>query len=130
MMQSEKLYRMKKNLAFLCRCIRHILRIPGVIINRLRLHMMLFINNVQYQSIHSNGMPYFCVAVSGTCMIGKNFQMNNGLRFNPIGYPYPCTVYVGKEAKLIIGNNVGISQASIICHQSIEIQDNVKIGGV
>lgn len=55
--------------------------------------------------------------------------MNNGLRFNPIGFVQPCTIYVNKDAQLTIGNNVGISQASIICHYCIEIQNNVKIGG-
>ena len=90
---------------------------------------MLFINNVQYKSIHSNGLPYFCVAISGKCSIGENLKLNNGLRFNPIGFPQPCTIYVASGAELSIGDNVGISQASIICHYMVEIQSNVKIGG-
>lgn len=95
----------------------------------IRLRLMLIINNVKYESIHSNGLPYFCVGFTGKCRIGKNFSMNNGLRFNPIGFPQPCTIYVAERAALTIGDNVGISQTSIICHNEIEIQDNVKIGG-
>lgn len=60
---------------------------------------------------------------------GHNFSMNNGLRYNPIGFPQPCTIYVGSNAILTIGNNVGISQTSIICHKEIEIKNNVKMGG-
>ncbi len=111
------------------RGIRHIFRKIGDGRDWLRLHYMLYINGVEYKSIHSHGMPYFCVGVSGKCSIGKDFCMNNGLRFNPIGYPQPCIIYVGEHARLSIGNHVGMSQASVICHKEIEIQDYVKIGG-
>lgn len=120
----------KLSLPFMLRCIRRAFRLVGESYDKMRLHLMLVINNVKYGSIHSNGMPYFCVGLSGVCRIGKNFSMNNGLRFNPIGFPQPCTIYVGEGARLTIGDNVGISQASIICHKDIEIQDNVKMGGV
>jgi acetyltransferase-like isoleucine patch superfamily enzyme len=36
---------------------------------------------------------------------------------------------VDKEAVLKIGENVGISQTALICHTSIKILNNVKIGG-
>lgn len=61
--------------------------------------------------------------------MGDNLSLNNGLRFNPIGFPQPCCIVVTDDAELRIGNNVGLSQASIICHYSITIGDNVKIGG-
>ena len=120
---------MKKNVAFSLRCFRRLLRMLGEVFDSIRLKLMLFVNNVEYKNIHSNGLPYFCVGLTGRCRIGKNFSMNNGLRFNPIGFPQPCTVYVAEGAVLTIGDNVGISQASIICHKEIDIHDNVKIGG-
>ena len=40
-----------------------------------------------------------------------------------------CTFFVGKEAQLVIGNNVGISQTALICHKKIIIGNDVKIGG-
>ena len=119
-----------KIIPLLLRGLRRIFRLCSETFDYVRLRMMLFINGVHYKSIHSNGLPYFCVGLTGKCIIGKNFTMNNGLRFNPIGFPQPCIVYVGENAKLVIGDNVGISQAAIICHKEIEIQDNVKIGGV
>lgn len=119
----------KLSLPFFLRCMRRIFRMVGELFDAIRLRYTLFINNVTYGSIHSNGVPYFCVGLSGVCRIGKNFCMNNGLRFNPIGFPQPCTIYVGEGAKLTIGDNVGVSQASIICHKEIEIQNDVKIGG-
>lgn len=121
---------MKKRIAFFLRCVRRMFRILGEDYDAFRLKLMLFINHVEYKDIHSNGLPYFCVGLTGTCRIGRNFSMNNGLRFNPIGFPLPCTVYVGEGAMLSIGDNVGMSQSSIICHYAVEIQDNVKFGGV
>lgn len=111
------------------RIIRRFLRTCACCITWFQVKIMLLTNNVNYKSIHSNGLPYFCVGVKACCRIGYNLNLNNGLRFNPIGFPQPCTIYVADDAELIIGDNVGISQASIICHRRIEIQDNVKIGG-
>lgn len=119
-----------KYMALLIRALRRIPRIFLEMNNRIRLKISLFINQVEYKSIHSNGLPYICVAPSGRCIIGKNLHMNNGLRFNPIGFPQPCTLYVANNARLTIGDNAGMSQTSIICHKEIEIQINVKFGGV
>jgi acetyltransferase-like isoleucine patch superfamily enzyme len=69
------------------------------------------------------------VAIGGYMKVGDNFTMNNFIDGNPIGCHDPCTFFVDKGAKLIIGNNVGISQAALICHLSIEIEDYVKLGG-
>jgi acetyltransferase-like isoleucine patch superfamily enzyme len=84
--------------------------------------------NVKFKNIQTNGLPYVMVALGGRFSIGQNFKMNNGLIGNPIGRPQKCTFIVDRNARLIIGNNVGISQAAIICHDSI-IGNNTKIGG-
>ncbi len=94
-----------------------------------RIRLSLVLNNVQHEKITCHGIPYLAVIPSGKCIIGNNFTMNNGLRFNPIGYPQPCMIVVAKDAILTIGKNVGISQTSIVCHHSISIGDNVKMGG-
>lgn len=120
---------MKQYVALGSRCVRRGFRMLGGWMTSVRLWIMLFINQVEHRSIHCNGMPYFCVSPSGCCIIGDHFSINNGLRFNPIGYPQPCIIYVGNNANLVIGKNVGISQTSIICHYHIEIKDNVKCGG-
>lgn len=120
---------MKRLLSLALRGLRRFTRLAGKAVVYFRLHCTLFINNVNYKSIHSHGLPYFCVSLSGKCTIGKNLNLNNGLRFNPIGFPQPCIFYVGDNASLSIGDNVGMSQSAIICHKCIEIHDNVKIGG-
>lgn len=86
-------------------------------------------NNVNYTSFGTSGIPYVMVARGGKFKIGFNFIMNNGIKGNPIGSYRKCTFFVDRNAELIIGNNVGISQTALICHKKIIIGDNVKIGG-
>lgn len=86
-------------------------------------------NNIKFSSFKTTGVPYIMVANNGVCAIGKNFSMNNGIKGNPIGSYRKCTIFVDRNAKLIIGENVGISQTALICHKSITIHDYVKIGG-
>lgn len=87
-------------------------------------------NNVEYSSFRTRGVPYVMVAMkSRGIKIGDNFSMNNGLKNNPIGCPQSCTFWVGENASIIIGKNVGISQTALISHCDITIGNNVKIGG-
>ncbi|AYQ31762.1 acyltransferase [Runella sp. SP2] len=86
-------------------------------------------NKVIYANFKCIGTPYVMVAKGGSFSIGKNFSMNNGISGNPIGCYDRCTFFVDRGAKLSIGDNVGMSQAALICHQSITIGNYVKIGG-
>lgn len=86
-------------------------------------------NNISYSSFKTNGVPYVSIAVGGICKVGMNLSMNNGAAGNPIGCFERCTFFVDKGAELNIGDNLGISQAAIVCHLKISIGNNVKIGG-
>lgn len=92
-------------------------------------HILFKCNGIKYCSFRTNGIPYVMVARGGKCFIGNNFAMNNGIKGNPIGSYRKCTIFVDKNAELKIGNNVGISQTALICHKSITIGNDVKIGG-
>lgn len=61
-------------------------------------------------------------------IIGDNFLFTSGEVINPIARNICGAIFVNKGAVLKIGNNVGISSASLRCNKRIEIQDNVKIG--
>lgn len=91
--------------------------------------LILYGNNVLFDSFRTSGVPYVMVARGGKLIIGKNFAMNNGIKGNPIGCYEKCTFFIDRGAVLTIGNNVGISQTALICHKSITIGNNVKIGG-
>ena len=77
----------------------------------------------------SKGIPLVDVSLLGKFIVGKNFKMNNGKRYNRIGRQQQCIFSVGNKAQLKIGNNVGMSSTAIICKKNIRIGDFVKIGG-
>lgn len=99
------------------------------VIDQLACQIIFWGNNVTYISFKTRGIPFVSVAIGGTCTLGKNLIMNNGVKGNPIGCYDRCTFFVDRGAKLTIGDNVGISQTALICHKSITIDNHVKIGG-
>ena len=87
-------------------------------------------NGVQYKNdIVLNGLPIIDVHRTGICNIGKGCIINSGNNFNRIGRNQRSILVVGQDAKLIIGDNLGISSSAIIAHNLIVIGNNVKIGG-
>lgn len=86
------------------------------------------INRVNFDhGIRSKGIPY--LSIQGSFNVGKNFRINNVMRGNPIGRQSKCIFIVRKNAQLLVGNNVGMSGTTIVCHKKITIGNFVKIGG-
>lgn len=93
-------------------------------------HIIMNLNGVTIRKgFKSRGIPIVNVSLTGTFILGKNFTMNNGERYNPIGRQKKCLFFVGKNAELEIGDYVGMSSTSIVCEKHIRIGDFVKIGG-
>jgi acetyltransferase-like isoleucine patch superfamily enzyme len=90
---------------------------------------IFYVNNVKHTTFTSIGIPKINIGIGGQCTIGDNFKMNNFEMSNPIGRFSRCSIVVSKKGKLIIGDNVGISSTAIVCHNHIEIGNNVNIGG-
>lgn len=74
-----------------------------------------------------NGIIY--IINKGIIKIGQNFIANSSKYSNPIGGDDILRIVVCKNGHLIIGNNVGISNSTIVCWKQIEIGDYVFIGG-
>lgn len=91
--------------------------------------LIFYGNGVEFSTYQSNGWPKVNVGVGGKCILGKNFKSNNREIANPIGRFNRCSIIVGRNAKLIIGDNVGISSTAIVCHELVTIGNNVNIGG-
>ena len=77
----------------------------------------------------SNGIPITAISLKSKVIFGKNFVMNNGMYYNMIGRQQPCFFIVPYGGLLKIGDNVGISSTAFVCWNTIEIGNNVKIGG-
>ena len=92
-------------------------------------YWIFYSNGVKFSSFRSHGIPKVNISLGAKCFIGANFIMNNRESSNPIGRFHSCSIIVAKEGNLVIGNNVGMSSTAIVCHNKIEIGDNVNLGG-
>lgn len=64
-----------------------------------------------------------------TITIGDYFSLANSLLENPAGASHPTVLAaVRKDARLVIGNHVGISGAILFAFREITVGDYVKIG--
>lgn len=61
--------------------------------------------------------------------IGNDFRVNSGSFFNNIGRQQQTSLVCRERGRLTIGDNVGISASTIVCHDSITIGSNVRFGG-
>ena len=66
--------------------------------------------------------------IRGKFSIGDNLYFSSGDGVNPIAGNAQGAVYVESDAKLEIGNDVGMSCTRIWCHESVTIGNHVKIG--
>lgn len=77
------------------------------------------------KNLKIQGIPYFY----GDVKLGDNCIINSGKKFNMIGGD-SCTLFrTHNNAKIIIGNNVGISNSTFVASKDINIEDDVLIGG-
>lgn len=82
---------------------------------------------VKFCGFKTFGIPYLYVK-NGSVKIGDKFKMYNGFTGNIIGRQQKC-IFIANGGFLSIGNNVGISSTTFICHHQIHIGNNVRIGG-
>lgn len=76
------------------------------------------------------GTPVIFNSSRATLSIGNNVTIKSSFMSNLVGlYSRSIIVTRDHEAKIIIGDNVGISGATIYARNSIEIGDNCLIGG-
>lgn len=88
------------------------------------------LNGVEFErDFIGYGIPVVNVSAKGKMSIGNRFMFNSGKYYNMVGRQQPCYFIVADHAHLNIGNNVGLSSVAIVCHNYVEIGDNVKIGG-
>ncbi|SHJ70772.1 Hexapeptide repeat of succinyl-transferase [Maribacter aquivivus] len=66
--------------------------------------------------------------VMGELKVGNHFNMISGIMTNALGRNLKSTLRVDLGAKIIIGDNVGMSCVSIWSKEEIIIGDNVKLG--
>lgn len=120
---------MQKLLVFISKAYKKIIYFIYIPFDRAFTFFVLYSNGCEFTNFCSHGSPKINVGIGGKFKIGKDFKINNRESANPIGRFHRCSIIVGKKGNLIIGKNVGMSSTAIVCHQKIEIGDNVNLGG-
>lgn len=95
------------------------------IINRINIKRYNILCN--YKKISINGKVFF--SGNKNIYIGDYVKINSGKHYNAIGGDIRTILIAAPTGKIVIDNNVGISNAAIISHNSVTIEKNVKIGG-
>jgi len=60
---------------------------------------------------------------------GAGVTVNSGPGFNPVGAWRQTVIDVSRDATLTIGDNVGLSNCTIVAQRSVSIGDETRIGG-
>ncbi len=69
------------------------------------------------------------IAPPNRIVIGSKFHCNSGKYHTPIGGDTVARLVIKEEGNIVIGNNVGISNATIVSAKKIVIGNDVLIGG-
>ena len=97
------------------------------IINKIYNTIVLKRNSVQFKSFPCIRGRIFISGCGIT--LGSGVRINSGLKYNPIGGQDVCMLVTHNNGAIVIGNNVGISNSTIVARKSVVIEDDVMIGG-
>lgn len=107
------------------------MKLKGIVITPLYTpfaKVVFYLNDVKFKKkLKVLGLMNVKVTRRGKVVIGNNFRVNSGHKYNVIGRQQKTIFWV--EGELTIGNNVGISSTALICNHKITIGDDVKLGG-
>jgi len=75
------------------------------------------------------GLPKILISPNSTITIGDRFENRNWWESNPLGINHPTIICTwAKGAKIVIGNDVGISGGAIVAAKKVTIGDGTLIG--
>ncbi len=95
--------------------------------NNLHNMIVLYKENVKTINYNINGRVF--IRNKGKITLGRNFRANSGRHYNPIGGDSILRLICYENAKLDIGNNVGMSNLTIVCKNEITLGNNILLGG-
>ena len=76
-----------------------------------------------------NGPILLRVHPSAHLSIGRDCRLYSGFRANPVGGHGRLSLWVGRDASLEIGDNVGMSNCTVVAQLHVVIGSGTRIGG-
>ena len=105
--------------------IKNIVYAPYIVLNRLQYAM----KHVKVGKNHTtNGVLCIRVHKGGSVTMGNDVRINSRAKANPIGAGDRTYFQVLRDAKLVIGDNVGLSNCAITTAKQVIIGNHVRIG--
>ncbi len=93
------------------------------------LRLLLRSNGVSFgRRCRAIGIPSIRVSLGGKAKIGNDFYWRTGASSTNVG-GVGSRLRVGPKGVLTIGDHVGMSNATIVCHRSVTIGNHVHVGG-
>ena len=106
--------------------VKDLLKFPNNLYNK----AILTYRHVKYgKNLKINGRIYCVSNTRDGIEIGDDVSINSSLSGNPIGGDTKTILFAKGNGKIRIGNNCGISNATIFATDTITIENNVRIGG-
>ena len=113
---------------FILKLIRYIINRISKIYNSLYNKLIFYRERVIISKTYKINGKLF-ILNKGTLKIGHNFKANSGINYNPIGGDTILRLICHKNAELRIGDNVGMSNLTIVCKNKVTIGNNILFGG-
>jgi acetyltransferase-like isoleucine patch superfamily enzyme len=66
---------------------------------------------------------------TGVIRIGRDCRMQSGFAGNAVGGNERMALWVGPGARLVIGDRVGLSNATLVCMDAVTLESEVLVGG-
>ena len=93
------------------------------------MRFLLHCNGVSFgHRCRAIGIPSIRVSLGGKAKIGNDFYWRTGASCTNVG-GVGSRLRVGPKGVLTIGDHVGMSNATIVCHRSVTIGNHVHVGG-
>ena len=94
-----------------------------------RVRLLFRLNGIRFgRGLRAVGVPAVNVSLGGRAEIGERFTVRTGLHDTEVG-TVGGRIRVGPKGVLRIGDRVGMSNATIVCEELVEIGDDVLLGG-
>lgn len=119
---------MNKIIVLFYKCIRIPARYISSLLTTLWCYILFYINGVSIRKLMCHGVPYIHKSSKAKIVIGDYLTLNNGYKYSESGLNGCCRIEVRDSASLLVKNNVGMSDTTITCHESITIGNNVLLG--
>src|ERR1035437_4479678 len=95
----------------------------------IRVRAYLHLCGVEYgANLNCSSLPFVRIGDGGIVRMGSDVSICNTLAENPAGVTHRTALIAGSNARLTIGNGVGMCGAVVFCTAEVTIEDRVLLG--